>query len=176
MNLYTKGIVKELFINSKGSLSIVSPNGPDGIWTISNGTSVLVFFITLINWINLDLNQKSYQTPQIILLDETDSIVHPTILFEFIELLKALSRKVQVFITTHSPYFLDGFSKDEIYYIKDSSSIAENSREGMNRGNIYNYKSIIEKLSPDEQRDVLNKKNSQLFCEGVIDSIFPVID
>lgn len=174
LNTYTKGIVKEISINSKGALSVVSPNGPDGIWTISNGTSVLVFFITLINWINLPHNKRSYLSPHTILLDETDSIVHPTILFEFIELLKALSRKVQVFITTHSPYFLDGFSTEEIYYIKDASSIAENTTDGMNRCNIYNYKSIIEKLSESEQETFLGKKNSELFCEGVIDSLFPV--
>ena len=174
LNLYTKGIVKEISINTKGSLSLISPNGPDGIWTISNGTSVLVFFITLINWLNLEPNQRSYKLPSVILLDETDSIVHPTIFSEFIDLLKALSRKVQIFITTHSPYFLDGFSTEQIYYIKDSASIAEHSTEEMNRCNIYNYKSIIDVLSKEEQKDILEKKNSELFCEGIIESLFPI--
>ena len=176
LNLYTKGIVSEIVINPKGTLSVVSPNGPDGIWTISNGTSVLVFFITLINWLNIKANQRSYQLPHVILLDETDSIVHPTILSEFIELLRALSRKVQVFITTHSPYFLDGFSKKEIYYIKDSSSMAESAPDGMNRCNIYNYESIIKKLSEPDQKNILEKKNSELFCEGIIDNLFPISD
>ncbi len=174
LNLYTKGIVKDISISSKGVLTVESPNGPDGIWTISNGTSVLVFFITLINWVNLHKDQRSYQLPHVILLDETDSIIHPTIQSEFIEVLRSLSRKVQIFITTHSPYFLDGFSTEEIYYIKDSASIAEHSPEGVNRCNIYNYKSIIEKLSKDQQKEILEKRNSELFCEGIIENLFPV--
>jgi predicted ATP-dependent endonuclease of OLD family len=174
LNLYTKGIVKGISISGKGVLTVESPNGPDGIWTISNGTSVLVFFITLINWVNLHKDQRSYQLPHVILLDETDSIIHPTIQSEFIEVLRSLSRKVQIFITTHSPYFLDGFSTEEIYYIKDSASIAEHSPEGVNRCNIYNYKSIIEKLSMDQQKEILEKRNSELFCEGIIENLFPI--
>ncbi|MEK7645139.1 MAG: AAA family ATPase [Patescibacteria group bacterium] len=175
LNLYTKGIVRGVSINSKGSLSVSSPNGPDGIWTISNGTSVLVFFITLLNWINLRSLERSYQLPHVLLLDETDSIVHPTILIEFIEVLRALSRRVQIFITTHSPYFLDGFSTEEIFYIKDAASIAGDVVvEGANRCNIYNYKTIIENLSPKEQKYISDKKNSELFCQGTIEGIFPV--
>lgn len=174
LGLYTKGIVTGISINQKGSLSVLSPNGPDGIWTISNGTSVLVFIITLINWINLNASQRSYRLPHVLLLDETDSIVHPTILPEFIQLLRNLSRKVQIFITTHSPYFLDGFSREEIYYIKDAASMAEVAPEGINRCNIYSYEEILKSLSEEDRSIIANKKNSELFCDAIIENLFPV--
>ncbi|MEI6480541.1 MAG: AAA family ATPase [bacterium] len=170
---FTKGIVKDININSRGVLEVSSPNGPEGIWTISNGTSVLAFFITLVNWLGLPFNAKSYKTPSVILLDETDAIIHPTILKEFIDILRSLSRKVQVFITTHSPYFLDGFSSDEIYYIKDSASMAEN-KQGMNRCNIYDYKTILDNLPSDQQSLLKEMKNSELFIGAVLDGLFPV--
>jgi predicted ATP-dependent endonuclease of OLD family len=177
LETYTDGIVKNIIITPKGTLSVLSPNGPDGIWTMSNGTSVLVFFITLINWLNLSYSERSYNQPHVLLLDETDAIVHPTILNEFIELLRGLSKKVQIFITTHSPYFLNGFERNEIYYIKDAPAIAEKTRNGVqeiNRCNIYKYETILGKISPENRDLIIKKSNAELFCDGVIESLFPI--
>jgi predicted ATPase len=177
LNLYTKGIIKKLYTNKKGALSISCKNSPEDIWTISSGTAALIFLITLINWLNLPNTLRSYKAPNILIFDEVDAIIHPTILKDFTDLLKHLSKKMQIFITTHSPYFLDAFSRDQLFFLKDSASMADNKGDGaVNRCNIHDYASIFNKLSEEQRKDFEGKKNSELLIDGSVDGLFPMIE
>lgn len=177
LRIYTGGIVTDISINDKGAnkgeITIESPNGPRDIWTVSQGTSILLFFILLLNWLKLPDQERSYRSPSVMIFDEIDSLIHPTLMAQFMELLRALSQKVQLFISSHSPYFIDGFEKDEVYLLKDSPSLPGTNKLLGNRCNIYDYQEIISKL-PEKDKELFSEmKNSELFVEGYIDSIFP---
>lgn len=175
VSLYTDGILREVSIGkgkiSKGEVIVQSPNGASSISSISSGTAILVYFITLSNWLNLPYSKRSFQAPSVMIFDELDSTVHPTLMASLIEVLRAVSKQTQLFITTHSPLFLDFFEKEEIYLLKDSILGLEKS-DGFNRCNIYDYQSIIEQLPEESSDEILKKKNSELFISGLIDSLF----
>ncbi len=177
LKIYTKGIVTNIFINkrgnNKGEINIDSPNGPKDIWTISHGTSILLFFILLLNWVRIPEHQKSYISPKVMIFDEIDSLVHPGLMSEFKEVLRSLSEEVQLFMSSHSPYFIDGFEKKEIFLLKDTSSIPDAKRIFANRCNIYDYEKIISLLPAKDRKVFSEMKNSELFVNGFIDQIFP---
>jgi predicted ATP-binding protein involved in virulence len=117
--------------------------------------------------------QKSYSSPQILILDEIDTIIHPTILEDFIEILRKVTENIQVFITTHSPYFLDSFEKNEIYFLKDNSAMHARSEDLSNRYNISSYQDIFDNLPTDQQKFFSGKKHSELLINGTIEGLFP---
>lgn len=177
LKTYTGGIVTNISISTrganKGEISIESPNGPRDIWTISQGTSTLLFFILLLNWIRLPVQEKSYRSPTAMIFDEIDSLVHPTLMPQFKEVLRLLSEYVQLFMSSHSPYFIDGFDKKELFLIKDTSSLPDGKKLLVNRCNIYDYEKIISLLPEEDIKIFSEMKNSELFVEGLIDSLFP---
>jgi len=177
LKVYTGGIVTDISISNKGTnkgeIIIESPNGPRDIWTVSQGTSILLFFILILNWLKLPGQEKSYRSPSVMIFDEIDSLIHPMLMPQFMELLRVLSDKVQLFISSHSPYFIDGFEKNELYLLKDSSSLPGTTKLLANRCNIYDYEEIISSLPEEDKKLFAEMKNSQLFVEGFIDSIFP---
>lgn len=178
LHLYTKGIISDVSIvtkgrfGNKGEIQVTSPQGPKDIFTVSTGTAVLIYFILLKNWLELKRSDRSFSAPSIMIFDEIDSILHPSLMDEFHELLRIISKKTQLFIATHSAVFIDYFNKNEIYLLKDLPSLPIMG-ESHNRCNIYDYQSIIKSLPKERQKDYLNKSNSELYIEGLIDGIFP---
>lgn len=177
LKTYTSGIITNITISTKGTnkgeIKVDSPNGPKDIWTISQGTSILIFFILALNWVKLPYKDKSYRSPNVMIFDEIDSLIHPTLMPQFKEVLVSLSQHVQLFLSTHSPYFIDGFEKTELYLLKDSSSLPGSTKLLANRCNIYDYARIIAALPPEDAKLFAEKRNSELFVDGLIDSIFP---
>ena len=176
LEIYTKGIVSSVGIHvtgrNKGEIFVNSPQGPKEIHSISSGTSVMIFLLVMQNWLRLPTSIQSYESPQVMIFDELDAIIHPRLMDGFVEILKTLSKKIQLFIATHSSVFIDFFDKNQIYLLKDAASMA-NSDARSNRCNIYDYQTIIDRL-PAEKRKLFSKKpNSVLFVDGQIDSIFP---
>lgn len=175
LELYTKGILNDVKINidgslgNKGEIIIDSPNAPKDIIHISDGTAIILFFILLKNWLDLKEGLLSYRKPQVMFFDEVVSLIHPSLMPELAELIKAVSKKVQLFISTHSPHFIDCFSRDQVFWLKDYSS---NENKPNNSSSIYSYQAIIDKLP--KNKDYFSKqKNSELFIEGLLDSVFP---
>lgn len=174
LKIYTQGIITSLHINTigsygpKGSIVVDTPHGPKDLSTISSGTAVLLYFIVLKNWVKLPLFEQSYTTPGIMIFDEIDSALHPSLIKEFAEVLEAISVDVQLFIATHSPVFIDNFSKEQIYLVKDNVDI--NGQSG-NNSNIYSYQDIFDHLTKDKDT-FLSKTNSELFIDGLIDKLF----
>jgi AAA15 family ATPase/GTPase len=105
------------------------------------------------------------------LLDEIDSVIHPSLLGNLTEVLKNIGEKTQLFITTHNPYFIDNFSTDNIYWIKDSFSSVENK---INYKNIYSYKEILSLIKDKDSKKIMQSKSvSDLFVGGFINKAFP---
>jgi predicted ATPase len=152
---------------------IEGPNSPKDIEYISAGTAVIAFFVTLKNWLALKHQQRSYLPPQVMIFDEIDSTIHPSLLGKFAELLSIISNKVQLFITTHSLTLIDCFKKESIYLLRDLGSIGEKYSP---ISNVLSYKDIIEGLKDDEeiQNYFREKSNSELYVSGLIDEIFPL--
>jgi predicted ATP-dependent endonuclease of OLD family len=178
LELYTQGIVTELSIKTggsfanKGELSVTSPQGPNDIYSISTGTAVLLFLITLKNWINISNQYRSYEAPSVMMFDELEANIHPNLATELNELLRAISKKIQLFMSTHSPKFIDFFEKKEVFLIKDTPSFSKTGHD-FNRSNIFDYEIIIRSLPENKQEEYMKRSNSELFVEGLIDNLFP---
>lgn len=181
ISLYTHGIVNDINVNlegkfgNKGDIMVNSPQGPKDLFTISTGTAVMLYFIVLKNWLNLGLMEMKYDKPEVMIFDELETNLHPNLLPDLYELLRSISVKTQLFIATHSPSFIDFFEKKEIFLMKDLPSLPGGNKK-MNRCNMYDYESIIKKLPSEKQELYLNKSNSELFINGILDLIFPKND
>jgi predicted ATP-dependent endonuclease of OLD family len=177
LNFYTDGLLDNIYINldgsvgNKGEIFVNSFNSPKDIFCISAGTAVLIYFIVLKNWVELPYNERNFLKPDIMIFDEIDSIIHPSLMVFFTEVLKAISNNIQLFISTHSPNFIDCFDKNQLFWLKDTITINEKIK--LATSSVYSYKSILEKL-PDNKY-FLSRKNSELFIDGLIDSLFPLI-
>ena len=71
-------------------------------------------------------SEGSIEKPIIFLIDEPETFLHPKAQNKLMEALNDLSKKSQIFITTHSPYLLKLFDKDKhqlsIFYKEESYS------------------------------------------------------
>lgn len=179
LNLYTQGIVTDLSIttdggfSNKGEINVQSPKGPKDIYSISTGTSVILFLVAFKNWLSISNQNKYYEAPTVMIFDELEANIHPSLINELTELLRVISKKVQLFLSTHSPKFIDFFYKNELYLIKDTANIL-NNKKGKNRCNIYDYESIIKHLPEVKREEYMSRKNSELFVDGMIDKLFPL--
>lgn len=179
LKLYTENLVTDLSINldgsvgNKGEIIVTSANAPRDIFYLSAGTAVMVYFILLKNWVQLGFDDRTYQKPDVMIFDEIDSIIHPALMNKFTEVLKSISKFVQLFISTHSPHFIDRFDKSELFWLKDTVSISERTKSS-SIPSIYSYEEIIKRL-PEDNTYFQDRKNSELFIDGLLDSIFPII-
>ncbi|MFA6547860.1 MAG: AAA family ATPase [Candidatus Magasanikbacteria bacterium] len=179
LKFYTDGLVANLYINldgsygNKGEIIVGSANSPKDIFYISAGTAVLIYFITIKNWINLPVEHRSYKKPEMMAFDEIDSIIHPSIMAKFTEILRSISKSTQLFISSHSPHFIDCFEKNELFWLKDTISISEKTKSEL-ISNIFSYEDIIKRI-PDNNEYFVKCSNSELFIDGLMDSLFPLI-
>ncbi len=182
LSLYTDSLIHNVYINTHGSGDekqiwnigtpyIVTPNAPKELASISMGSAILVFFIALKNWLNLEYSERSYTLPGVMLLDEIDSFIHPLLLENLSEVLVSIWKNTQLFITTHSPTFIDLFPKENIYYIKPVEKIG---KLAINRSDVFSYKQILDILPEEDREPFQGKKNSELFVDGVIDDLYPI--
>ena len=177
LDFFTDGILKKVFINtdwsegSKWDIYVDSPHWPKDIELISAWTSIILYFVLLKNWLSLEI--KSYQNPNIMIFDELDSAIHPSLIWKFTELLKIISNKTQLFITTHSTNFIDNFERKDIYLLKDIWSFNDKVKV---ESNILSYEKIINSLSKEEQKVFKKTPNSDLYINWYIDSFFPIIN
>lgn len=178
LNFFTNWIINKVYINTiakewpKWDIFIDSPNAPKDIDYISAWSAVIVFFVLLKNWLELPFDEVSYKKPSIMIFDELDSVIHPSLLWLFSELLKIISSDIQLFITTHSPKIINFFEKENIYLLKDLWSIGNNYTP---ISNILSYQDIINKIEDSESKEYFNSlENSELFIDGLIDNVFPI--
>jgi AAA15 family ATPase/GTPase len=149
---------------------VETPNAPRWFTSISAGSAVLIFFITLKHWLQLPFGKRSYSTPSIILFDEIDSSIHPTLLAWFVQILRELSEKTQLIFSSHSPTFIDFFSKEEVFYLKPKEALWSIKTT---KSDLLSYDQIIKCLGENDRESFLNETNSQLFINWMIDDIYP---
>jgi len=176
LSFFTNWVLRNVYINEngshgwKGDIFVESPNWPRNIEFISAGTSIMLYFVLIKNWIKLPMHEKSYKNPEIMVFDELDSSIHPSIIPMFVELLISLSKNIQIFISSHSTSFIDCFSRDQLFLIKDIWSF--NEKVNVN-SNILSYNDILNSLN-DKEKEVLSwMDNSELYVNCDIDSVFP---
>lgn len=175
---FTNWIINKVYINTiakqwpKWDIFIDSPNAPKDIDYISAWSWVIIFFVLLKNWLELPINERGYKKPSIMIFDELDSVIHPSLLELFSELLNIIWTNIQLFLTTHSPKLINQFDKEDIYLFKDLWSIGINYSP---ISNILSYRDIIDKLEDKDSKEYFNNlDNSELFIEWLIDNIFPI--
>ena len=116
------------------------------------------------------MKEKSYKNPEIMIFDELDSSIHPSIVPIFVELLISLSKHIQIFISTHSTSFIDCFNREQLFLIKDIWSF--NEKVNVN-SNILSYEDILNSLNEKERIVLSSMNNSELYVNCDIDSVFP---
>jgi predicted ATPase len=52
--------------------------------------------------------------PQFVGIEEPENFLHPRLLLELAEECRAATERSQLFVTTHSPFFVDGLRADEL--------------------------------------------------------------
>lgn len=74
--------------------------------------------------------ESEIDKPLLFFVDEPETFLHPKAQNKLMEALNSLSKKSQIFITTHSPYLLKVFDKTQhqinVFYRDDGSSKAKN--------------------------------------------------
>lgn len=176
LTFYTEWILKNVYINtdwkiwSKWDIFVDTPHWPKDIEFISAWTALVLYFVMLKNW--LDLEIKSYEKPDIMIFDELDAAIHPILIWKFSDLLKKISRSVQLFITTHSTNFIDNFNRKEVYLLKDIWSFNKKIKV---ESNVMSYEKIMNSLSPNAQDKLIKISNSDLYINWDIDTFFPII-
>lgn len=177
LNYFTNWIIKKVEINMdwskgfRGDIFIQSPNWPNEIAYVSSWSSIILYFVTIKNWLDLNLINKSYLEPSVMIFDELDSAIHPSLINKFSDLLKIISSKLQLFITTHSTNFIDCFDKKDLYLLKDIWSFYWKVNVD---SNILSYKTIIDNLSIEEKEVFWETINSELYINWFIDNLFPL--
>jgi predicted ATP-dependent endonuclease of OLD family len=173
---YSEGVISEVKINTRGAewfkwnIFIKTPYWPRDIDYISAWSAIILYFVVLKNWLNLE--KKSYTQPNIMIFDELDSAIHPSLIWKFSELLKIISHKVQLFITSHSTTFIDNFERENIYLLKDIWSFNEKVKV---KSNVMSYEKIMSSLNEEEQEVFKKMSNSELYINWYIDTFFPII-
>ena len=176
LDFFSDGIIKNIKINvgrewAKGEIFVKTPHWPKDIEYLSTGSAILTYFVTLKNWLELDRIDKPYDEPDIMLFDEIDSPIHPALISRFCDLLKIISNRIQLFITTHSLCFIDNFEKKEIFLLKDHWSFAANTKI---LSNIYSYEDIITTLNNEDKQIFDKMLPSELYINSYVDTLFPI--
>lgn len=176
LRFFTDWVLTKVYINDnwsnwwKWDIYVESPNWPKNIEFISAGTSIILYFVLIKNWLKLDYYNRSYKKPEIMIFDELDSSIHPSLIPLFVELLISLSKFIQIFISSHSTTFIDCFNKDQLYLIKDIGSF--NKKVNVH-SNILSYQQILNSLNPKEKEILGDMRNSELYINCDLDAIFP---
>lgn len=179
LDYFTDWIIKKVEINTtwakwfKGDIFVKTPSWPKDIEYLSSGSAILLYFITLKNWLKLSRKEASYTSPAIMIFDELDTAIHPSLIWKFSDLLKIISTNIQLFITSHSPNFIDKFKREDIYLLKDIWSFDSKVKV---KSNILSYKTIMDQLNDKEKKIFEDTSSSELYIDGYIESIFPIIE
>jgi predicted ATP-dependent endonuclease of OLD family len=114
----------------------------------------------------------------LLLIDEPDIYLHTRLQKKLYHQLLELSKKTQVFITTHSPLFIDGYNLKNLFLIELDVTTKYSTRK-KKEGNILNtrlvdtkkgdYIFLIKEILGIEDTDNLIIGNKNLIVEGEID-------
>ncbi|MBA3045576.1 MAG: AAA family ATPase [Candidatus Thermoplasmatota archaeon] len=74
----------------------------------SDGTLKLLAYLTLLN---------DPRPPQVIGIEEPENQIHPKLLLDLVEECKKATATSQLFVTTHSPYFVNGLKPKELWVL-----------------------------------------------------------
>lgn len=177
LNFFTDWIIKKVEINTiwakwfRWDIFIDTPHWPNELWYISAWSAVILYFVAIKNWLELESNEAYYIKPNIMIFDELDWIIHPSLISKFSDLLKIISKDIQLFITSHSPLFIDSFDKNEVFLLKDIWSFNEKVKV---ESNILSYEQIINSLNKNEKEIFEETSNSELYINWYINSFFPI--
>ncbi len=177
LKFFTQWIIKKVEINTtwakwfRWDIFIDTPHWPNELWYISAWSAVILYFVAIKNWLELNYTEVYYIRPSIMIFDELDWIIHPSLISKFSDLLKIISKDIQLFITSHSPLFIDSFENNEVYLLKDIWSFGEKIKV---KSNILSYENILNSLNKNEKEVFKESKKSELYINWYIDSLFPI--
>lgn len=79
------------------------------VWNMSDGTIRLLGYLATI---------YSPVMPPLICIEEPENYVHPRLLELIVDLIKTISQKTQVLVTTHSPYLIDFLQPEDLFIVE----------------------------------------------------------
>lgn len=83
------------------------------VWNMSDGTIRLLGYLATI---------YSPVMPPLICIEEPENYVHPRLLELIVDLIKTISQKTQVLVTTHSPYLVDFLKPEDLFIVEKKKS------------------------------------------------------
>jgi ABC-type cobalamin/Fe3+-siderophores transport system ATPase subunit len=112
--------------------------------------------------------QEASLDDHILILDEPENHLHPSILIELIEKIKIHNKKGQIWIATHSIPLISHFDTQDIWYMEDGlisrdGKVTEKALKGL-----LGDEERIEKL-----KDFLDLPAFQTFCRYAYEALFP---
>jgi predicted ATPase len=94
--------------------------------TVSHGTLMMLAYLLILN----DPNPRT-----LIAIDEPENFLHPRLMIGLAEKFRSVSAHSQVFIATHSPYFVDALRPEELWILyRDADGFARARRATDMRG------------------------------------------
>lgn len=130
--------------------------GEDNIYIILTALSSLKYY-------HDSLGSTINDTESILLIDELDATLHPSMQIKILELFKTYSEqfKIQIFFTTHSLSLIEEtLKKDNVIYLVDQVTNVQK----MDSPNIYKIKMHLEGLT---HRNIYENKKIPIFTEDV---------
>lgn len=79
------------------------------VWNMSDGTIRLLGYLATI---------YSPVMPPLICIEEPENYVHPRLLELIVDLIKTVSQKTQVLVTTHSPYLINFLEPEDLFIVE----------------------------------------------------------
>ena len=98
----------------------------------------------------------------LLLLDEPDIHMYPNLQMSFIDYLRKINDKMNIIITTHSPYIVSSLDKNDVYCIYDGELYSVNFTKGKD------YNSLL--------REIFNTPIRSLDIQNLIDEIYEILN
>ena len=163
--------LSRLVIELEGGQKILTPN------SLSGGQSQLLhLFTTIIRYgESTDIN-KSIHLPDItglVIIDEIDANLHPTLQHDVLPELIAMFPKVQFIVSSHSPLFLLGMEKrfgaDKVAILELPEAKRINSERYSEFGKAFEYYKTTERFEENIKQLIANATKPVVLTEGKTD-------
>ena len=92
------------------------------ITDISDGEKQLIYILALMTYFS---NKNT-----ILLLDEPDTHIYPTLQMKLIDYMREINDQSQIIIATHSPYIVSSLKKEDVFYLDDGEILPVSNTKG----------------------------------------------
>lgn len=135
---------------SVDTIKIIKHNKEIAISDLSDGEKQLIYILAIMTYY---VGKNT-----IILFDEPDTHIYPTLQMSLIDYIKEINDKANVIITTHSPYIVSSLNKEDVFYLDDGEIFPVSNTKGKDINSI-----MIEIFNTPVRYPETNKRINQIY-------------